>query len=201
MFEEPNDLSGSSLGWIEVITGSMFSGKTEELMRRLRRARYAKKDVKVFKPLIDCRYASDSVVSHDTNHLPCIQISSPKQLYKELGGVDVVGIDEAQFFGDELVPICEDLAASGVRVIVAGLDMDYLGRPFGPMPGLMAVAEYVSKVHAVCAHCGSIAHYSHRISDSTQLFVLGEKDVYEPLCRACFLRALKREKQLMQTAN
>ncbi len=188
-------------GWIEVITGSMFSGKTEELMRRLRRARFAKKSVKVFKPLIDTRYGSDSVVSHDTNHFPCVQIASPNQLYAEAENTDVVGIDEAQFFGEELVAVCESLAADGVRIIVAGLDMDYLGRPFGPMPRLMSIAEYVNKVHAICAHCGSVAQFSHRISDSNQLFVLGEKDVYEPLCRSCFIEALEKEKQLLQTAN
>ncbi len=201
MFEEPNDISMGKQGWIEVITGSMFSGKTEELMRRLRRARYAKKSVKVFKPLIDTRYASDCVVSHDTNHLPCMQISSPRMLVDMAELPDVMGIDEAQFFGDELVSVCERLAAEGVRVIVAGLDMDFLGRPFGPMPQLMAVAEYVTKVHAVCAHCGSVAHYSHRISDSKQLYVLGEKDVYEPLCRSCFIKASVKEADFAKADN
>lgn len=201
MFDDPNDIAPSHAGWIEVITGSMFSGKTEELMRRLRRARYAKKTVKVFKPLLDNRYASDSVVSHDTNHFPCVQITSPDALYSEVGKVDVIGIDEAQFFDDEIVTVCQTLAADGVRVIVAGLDMDYLGRPFGPMPTLMSVAEHVTKVHAVCAHCGSIAHYSHRISDSKQLFVLGEKDIYEPLCRSCFIKATERESKMLKVAE
>lgn len=201
MFDDPNDIAPSHPGWIEVITGSMFSGKTEELMRRLRRAMYARKSVKIFKPLIDTRYAPDSVVSHDTNRLPCVQIMSPELLYNEVGKADVIGVDEAQFFGDEIVTVCESLAAEGVRVIVAGLDMDFLGRPFGPIPHLMAVAEYVTKVHAVCARCGSIAHYSHRISDSTQLFVLGEKDVYEPLCRSCFIKATEQEKKLLKIAD
>lgn len=200
MFDDPNDIAPNP-GWIEVITGSMFSGKTEELMRRLRRARYAKKSVKIFKPRLDNRYASDSVVSHDTNHLPCVQITSPDALYSEIGKVDVIGIDEAQFFGDEIVSVCQALAAEGIRVIVAGLDMDYLGRPFGPMPNLMAVAESVLKVHAVCAHCGALAHYSHRISDSQQLFVLGEKDVYEPLCRSCFIKATESESKSLKMAD
>lgn len=201
MFDDPNDIAPTHPGWIEVITGSMFSGKTEELMRRLRRARFAKKPVKIFKPLLDTRYASDSVVSHDTNHLPCVQITKPEQLYKEIGNAEVIGIDEAQFFGDEIVSVCQTLASDGVRVIVAGLDMDFLGRPFGPMPHLMAVAESVLKVHAVCANCGSLANYSHRISESSQLFVLGEKDVYEPLCRSCFLKAMEAEKKVLRVAE
>lgn len=201
VLDDPNDIAPFNPGWIEVITGSMFSGKTEELMRRLRRARFAKKSVKIFKPLIDNRYASDAVVSHDTNQLPCVQIVNPEPLYNEVGKVDVIGIDEAQFFGDEIVPVCQYLAENGIRVIVAGLDMDFLGRPFGPMPHLMSIAEYVTKVHAVCAHCGSLAHFSHRISNNDQLFVLGEKDVYEPLCRSCFLKATQQENQAQKIAQ
>lgn len=201
MFDELNDQAPDGVGRIEIITGSMFSGKTEELMRRLRRARYAKRRVRVFKPIVDTRYSADSVVSHDSNSLSCIQVSSASQIVNHLGDADVVGIDEAQFFGPELVDVCQSLASDGIRVIVAGLDMDYLGRPFGPMPNLMAVAEHVTKVHAICADCGALAHYSHRISDSNQLLVLGEKDVYEPLCRACFIKAVVREGQLLSAAN
>ncbi len=208
MFDEPQDLSFKKSGWIEVVTGSMFSGKTEELMRRMRRAKYAKKEVRVFKPLVDTRYGTDCVMSHDTNQLACKQIASVSQLLRLLDGpdsnVDVVGIDEAQFFGDELVSVCETLADNGIRVVVAGLDMDFLGRPFGAMPQLMAVAEFVTKVHAICAHCGSAAHYSHRISNRTELLVLGEKDVYEPLCRSCYAKAMALElqdSQMAQAAN
>lgn len=190
MFDELQDLSLNHTGWIEVITGSMFSGKTEELMRRMRRAVIAKKVVKIFKPLIDTRYATDSVVSHDANQIHCVQVASARQILNEVGTADVVGIDEAQFFGSELPDVCRELAEGGVRVVVAGLDMDFQGKPFGAMPQLMATAEFVTKVHAVCACCGAQAHFSHRITDSRQLYVIGEKDVYEPLCRACYMKKM-----------
>ncbi len=194
MFDDPYCIASDGQGWIEVITGSMFSGKTEELMRRLRRASFANKKVKVFKPLIDNRYDAEFVVSHDANHIPCVQISSVSQILSNSLDAQVIGIDEAQFFKDDLPSVCRQLADSGVRVIVAGLDMDFMGRPFGSMPELMAIAEYVSKVHAVCACCGATAYYSHRITASDNLIVLGEKDQYEPLCRACYCRKTIKNK-------
>jgi len=182
-----------SRGFIEVICGSMFSGKTEELIRRLKRARIARQKVEIFKPSIDVRYHDADVVSHDENAIPSTPVASASEILFYAGNAEVVGIDEAQFFDDELVTVCNKLASMGVRVIVAGLDMDYLGNPFGPIPKLLATAEYVTKVHAVCMKCGNLAHYSHRIVESDKLVVLGETDSYEPLCRVCYEEQRKVE--------
>lgn len=179
-------------GRIEVICGSMFSGKTEELIRRLKRAKFANLRVEIFKPKLDVRYSETEVVSHDSNSIPSTPISSSSELIDLCKNVDVVGIDEAQFFDMGIVEVLQNLARSGVRVIVAGLDMDYLGNPFGPIPALMAVAEDVTKVHAICVRCGDLAQYSHRLSDSDKLVELGEKDIYEPLCRRCFEKVQKK---------
>ena len=173
-------------GYIEVICGSMFSGKTEELIRRLKRARIARQKVEIFKPSVDVRYHDADVVSHDENAIHSTPVASASEILFYAGNAEVVGIDEAQFFDNELVAVCNKLASMGVRVIVAGLDMDYLGNPFGPIPELLATAEYVTKVHAVCMKCGNLAHYSHRIINSDKLVVLGETDTYEPLCRVCY---------------
>ena len=189
MFSENHKKSGC----IEVVCGSMFSGKTEELIRRLRRAQFANQKIAIFKPTVDNRYSDVEVVSHDFHKLTSTPIKDPADMLKVGADVQVVGVDEAQFFGDSLVEVCQTLANRGVRVIVAGLDMDYLGQPFGPMPRLMAVAEDVQKVHAICVKCGALATYSHRLSKSQDLVLLGEKDVYEPLCRACFNAARAAE--------
>ncbi|HHN48824.1 MAG TPA: thymidine kinase [Bacteroidales bacterium] len=175
-------------GWIEVITGSMFSGKTEELIRRLKRAKIAKQKVEIFKPAVDTRYDLLNVVSHDENAISSTPVQSSSQILLYVNDADVVGIDEAQFFDNQLYDVCNRLANSGIRVIVAGLDMDFLGKPFGPIPALMAIAEYVTKVHAVCIECGNLAQHSHRIIAGDDLVVLGEKDSYEPLCRVCFIK-------------
>lgn len=184
--------TGSGAGWIEVICGSMFSGKTEELIRRLKRARFANQAVEIFKPQIDVRYSEDEVVSHDTNSIRCTPVDSPSAILLMSTDVDVVAIDEAQFFDEGIVDVCTRLADNGMRVIVAGLDMDYTGRPFGPMPALMARAEYVTKVHAICLRCGGIAQHSHRLTKDDKLVLLGETDSYEPLCRHCFNRAVHK---------
>ena len=176
-------------GWIEVICGSMFSGKTEELIRRLKRAQFAQQKVEIFKPTIDTRYGDEVVVSHDENEIRCTPVPASANIQLLASDIDVVGIDEAQFFDDEIVNICNDLANKGIRVIVAGLDMDFAGKPFGPIPRLLAIAEYVTKVHAICMRCGNLAQYSHRLSDSDKQFLLGEKDLYEPLCRKCYNHA------------
>ena len=181
-------------GSIEVICGSMFSGKTEELIRRMKRAQFANQKVEIYKPCIDVRYSDDQVVSHDAHSIPSTPIDSPASMLLLSSDVEVVGIDEAQFFDDTLVEVVQALANRGVRVIIAGLDTDYMGKPFGPMPALMAVAEDVQKVHAICMKCGSPANHSHRLSESDQLVVLGEKDIYEPLCRHCFNEARGIEK-------
>ena len=173
-------------GWVEVICGSMFSGKTEELIRRLKRARIANLKVRIYKPKIDTRYSEEAVVSHDSHSILSTPVDSARSILLQDEEVDVIGIDEAQFFDDGIVDVVRQLAERGVRVIVAGLDMDYLGKPFGPMPALMAPAEYVTKVHAICVRCGDIAHHSHRLSKSDRLVELGEKDIYEPVCRHCF---------------
>ena len=173
-------------GWIEVIVGSMFSGKTEELIRRLTRARIAKQRVEIFKPEIDKRYDDVNVVSHNENSIRSIPIQNASQILLYIDGMDVVGIDEAQFLDDDLAKVCNYIANQGIRVIVAGLDMDFQGKPFGPIPALMATAEYVTKVHAICMRCGDLAHYSHRTTDSDKLVLLGEMDNYEPLCRKCY---------------
>jgi len=176
-------------GWIEVICGSMFSGKTEELIRRLNRARIAKQKVEIFKPRVDTRYDEISVVSHDANSIVSTPVETASQILLYAEEVDVVGIDEAQFFDSDLMAVCNFLANKGVRVIVAGLDMDFQGNPFGPIPALMATAEYVTKVHAICMRCGNLAQYSHRTIADQSLVVLGEMDSYEPLCRKCYSEA------------
>lgn len=183
--------SGSQIdqrGWIEVICGSMFSGKTEELIRRLKRAKIANQTIKVFKSATDTRYHQANIVSHDHNNLESTPVVQAKDILTLASSVQVIGIDEAQFFDQEIVSVCNQLADQGIRVIVAGLDIDYLGQPFGPMPGLLAIAEQVTKVQAICSRCGQPAYVSHRILADQQLVVLGEKDVYEPLCRQCYLR-------------
>ena len=180
-------------GWIEVICGSMFSGKTEELIRRLKRAKYAKQRIEIFKPEIDTRYDIEKVVSHDENSINSTPVQSSSQILLLSTDIDVVGIDEAQFFDSEIVSVCNRLAKRGVRVIVAGLDMDYLGNPFGPMPALIATAEYVTKVHAICMRCGNLAYVSHRIVENDKLVLLGETDSYEPLCRCCFNEAFEKK--------
>lgn len=173
----------------------MFSGKTEELIRRLRRAQFANQKVEIYKPCIDVRYSEDEVVSHEGHSIPSTPIDSPASMLLLSSDVEVVGIDEAQFFDDTIVEVVQTLANRGIRVIIAGLDQDYLGNPFGPIPALMAVAEDVQKVHAICVKCGSPAQHSHRLSVNDKLVVLGEKDVYEPLCRHCFNKAIETEKQ------
>ena len=191
MFSENHRKSGC----IEVVCGSMFSGKTEELIRRLRRAQFANQKIALFKPTVDNRYSDVEVVSHDFHKLTSTPIKDPADMLKVGPEVKVVGVDEAQFFDDSLVDVCQALANRGVRVIVAGLDMDYLGQPFGPMPRLMAVAEDVQKVHAICVRCGALATFSHRLSKSQDLVLLGEKDIYEPLCRDCFNTARAAEEK------
>ncbi len=188
MFLEKDRNNVRKNGWIEVVCGSMFSGKTEELIRRLKRARIAKQKVEVFKPAIDIRYDEEDVVSHDASKEHSIPVQNASQILFYAEDFEVVGIDEAQFFGNELVGVCNELAEKGKRVIVAGLDMDYLGKPFGPIPQLMASAEYVTKVHAICIRCGDLASYSHRTIAGDKLVVLGETESYEPLCRACFVK-------------
>lgn len=173
-------------GWIEVVCGSMFSGKTEELLRRVKRAQIAGQNVAIFKPSIDTRYADLEVVSHDSNNISAVSVQNSEEILKRAMLAKVVAIDEVQFFDDAIVDVCNKLAANGSRVIVAGLDMDYKGNPFAPMPQLLAVAEYITKVHAICMQCGQLANFSHRISKDEEQVVLGEKDKYEPLCRVCF---------------
>ncbi len=193
MFLETSLNEKRRAGWIEVITGSMFSGKTEELIRRVKRAEIAKQRVKIFKPKLDTRYSEEEVVSHDAKSVKSIPVEKSDDILKNVDDALVVGIDEAQFFDMGIVEVCNKLANMGKRVIVAGLDMDFRGVPFGPMPSLMAIAEYVTKVHAICMRCGELAHYSHRLTESSSLVELGEKDKYEPLCRACYLEATKNE--------
>lgn len=185
MFLEPN-FKGQRSGWIEVICGSMFSGKTEELIRRLRRAKIANQRVEIYKPAKDVRYHESKVVSHDENAISSTPVKESALILDVAPDVRVIGIDEAQFFDDRLPQICETLALRGVRVIVAGLDMDFLGNPFGPMPALLAMAEYVTKVHAICPHCGNLATHSYRLTAEQETVVLGEKDKYEPRCRICY---------------
>jgi len=180
-------------GSIEVICGSMFSGKTEELIRRLKRAQFANQKVEIYKPAVDVRYSEDQVVSHDSHSIPSTPIDSPASMLLLSSDVEVVGIDEAQFFDETLVEVVQKLANQGIRVIVAGLDQDFSGKPFGPIPALMAVAEDVQKVHAICVKCGSLANHSHRLSKSDKLVVLGEKDIYEPLCRHCYNAAMAED--------
>ncbi len=184
MFIEPS-LSGERRGWIEVICGSMFSGKTEELIRRLKRVKIANLKAEIFKPAIDTRYDEEKIVSHDTNFIHSTPVNSSQNILLLAQDVDVVGIDEAQFFDAEIANVCEQLALRGIRVIVAGLDMDYTGKPFGQMPNLLAVADYITKLHAICVKCGNIANISYRKSSAEGQILLGEKDVYEPRCRIC----------------
>ncbi|MCH2489831.1 MAG: thymidine kinase [Flavobacteriales bacterium] len=194
MFLENTVNQKEQFGWIEVICGSMFSGKTEELIRRLKRAKFARQRVEIFKPNVDVRYDEDKVVSHDSNEIRSTPVPAAANIPILADNCDVIGIDEAQFFDDEIVKVCNDLANRGVRVIVAGLDMDFKGNPFGPMPALMATAEYVTKVHAVCTRTGNLANYSYRKSKSDDLVLLGETEEYEPLSRAAYFKAMLREK-------
>lgn len=182
-------------GRIEVVCGSMFSGKTEELIRRMKRAKFAHQRVEIFKPSIDTRYSDDDVVSHDHNVIPSTPIDSSGSILLLSEDIDVVGIDEAQFLDSGLVDVCNKLADRGVRVIVAGLDMDYKGEPFGPIPALCAIADEVTKVHAICVRCGALAYISHRLVCNDHLVLLGEKDQYEPLCRECYQKAVEEEKK------
>lgn len=193
MFLEQSGKRSPKRGWIEVVCGSMFSGKTEELIRRIRRAEFAKQRVGIFKPSTDIRYAEEDVVSHDKRAINCIPVVDSAALLAAVGDLEVVGIDEAQFFDEALTRVCMQLADRGVRVIVAGLDVDFQRRPFGPMPQLMAVAEYVTKVHAICMRCGELAQFSHRTIPSERLVVLGETDSYEPLCRQCYNAAVREK--------
>lgn len=188
IYSEQNGLSTHKRGSIEVICGSMFSGKTEELIRRLKRAQFAKQSVEIFKPKIDTRYSDDEVVSHDRNSIRSTPVESSGSILLMSNDVDVIGIDEAQFFDEGLVEVCNRLADQGIRVIVAGLDMDYKGVPFGPMPALCAIAEDVYKVHAICVRCGSLAYVSHRLVASDKRVLLGETQEYEPICRTCFAK-------------
>ena len=185
MFLEPH-FKGQRSGWIEVICGSMFSGKTEELIRRLKRAKFADQKVEIFKPKIDTRYNERKVVSHDENSILATPIKHSSELLELATGIAVVGVDEAQFFDDKLAEVIQELALNGTRVIVAGLDMDFKGRPFGPIPDILAVAEYITKVHAICSHCGNLATHSYRLTQEGDTVLLGEKDLYEPRCRTCF---------------
>ncbi len=189
MFLENSLNAKEQFGWIEVICGSMFSGKTEELIRRLKRSQFANQKIEIFKPSIDLRYEDEMIISHDQNQIQSTSVPAAANIPILADGCDVVGIDEAQFFDNEIIQVCNHLANSGIRVIVAGLDMDYQGNPFGPMPGLMATAEYVTKVHAVCTRSGNLANYSYRISADKSLVHLGEKESYEPLSRASFFKA------------
>ncbi len=195
MFLENTINPNMSAGWIEVICGSMFSGKTEELIRRLKRAQFAGQSIEIFKPAIDVRYDEDDVVSHDENRIMSTAVESSSNIPLLAANCEVVGIDEAQFFDMGLVEVANQLANEGKRVVVAGLDMDYKGRPFGPMPNLMATAEYVTKVHAICVKTGNLANYSHRKTGGSNLVELGEKDEYEPLSRAAFIEAMKEDKK------
>jgi thymidine kinase len=185
MFIEPH-IKGEKRGWIEVICGSMFSGKTEELIRRLKRARIANLKVEIFKPSMDTRYHEQQIVSHDENAIQSTPVDNSQTIHLLAGEVDVVGIDEAQFFDDQLPEVCDQLAVRGIRVIVAGLDMDYSGQPFGQMPYLLAKAEYITKLHAICVKCGNIANYSYRKGHQAGKILLGEKEAYEPRCRHCY---------------
>ena len=196
LFSEDHIQETNRRGRIEVICGSMFSGKTEELIRRLKRANFAKQKVEIFKPALDTRYSDEEVVSHDHNAIQSTPVDSSASILLFSSNIDVVGIDEAQFFDDGLVDICNQLADNGVRVIIAGLDMDYKRVPFGPIPALCAIADEVTKVHAICVKCGNLAYASHRITKSEKRVLLGEKDTYEPLCRRCFMQSLEEEEKI-----
>lgn len=192
-FSEFNETSRR--GRIEVVCGSMFSGKTEELIRRLKRAKFARQKVEIFKPALDTRYSEVEVVSHDCNHIISTPIETSASILLLANDCDVVGIDEAQFFDNELVDVCNELARRGIRVIVAGLDMDFRCQPFGPMPALMAVADEVTKVHAICVKCGNLAYVSHRLVSGDKQVLLGEKMEYEPLCRECYYEAMSKQQE------
>lgn len=192
-FSEFNETSRR--GRIEVVCGSMFSGKTEELIRRLKRAKFARQKVEIFKPALDTRYSEVEVVSHDSNHIISTPIETSASILLLANDCDVVGIDEAQFFDNELVDVCNELARRGIRVIVAGLDMDFRCQPFGPMPALMAVADEVTKVHAICVKCGNLAYVSHRLVSGDKQVLLGEKMEYEPLCRECYYEAMSKQQE------
>ena len=187
-FSENHIYNTNKTGSIEVICGSMFSGKTEELIRRMKRAQFAKQTVEIFKPAVDTRYGEENVVSHDKNSIPCTPVENSGNIMLLSGDIDVVGIDEAQFFDNAIVEVCNKLANQGIRVIIAGLDMDFKGDPFGPMPALCAIADDVTKVHAICVECGRLAGYSHRLINNEKLVLLGEKEEYQPLCRTCYNR-------------
>ena len=193
MFLENPVYNNEQFGWIEVICGSMFSGKTEELIRRIKRAKIANQKIKVFKPIIDSR-SKNFIESHDESKLECIEVKSSNEILKKIDNCDVIAIDEAQFFDNQIVPVCNKIANNGIRVIIAGLDMDYLGNPFGPMPNLMAISEYVTKVHAVCKQSGNIANYSFRKNNKKDIVVIGEKDKYEPLSRSVFYKKMNKNK-------
>ena len=180
-------------GSIEVIAGSMFSGKTEELIRRLKRARIAGLKVEIFKPALDTRYSDNMIVSHDENSIPSTPVENASMILLLANEVDVVGVDESQFFDDAIVEVCRELANRGIRVVAAGLDMDFAGHPFGPMPALMSTAEYVTKVHAICVDCGNLANYSYRTAEDTSVVLLGEKEAYKPLCRRCYNRNTQKQ--------
>jgi len=195
MFLENTVNHTEQFGWIEVICGSMFSGKTEELIRRLKRAQFAKQRIEIFKPIVDTRYDDEMVVSHDANEIRSTPVPVASNIRLLANDVDVIGIDEAQFFDDEIVAVCNDLANRGIRVIVAGLDMDFKGNPFGPMPALMATAEYVTKVHAVCTKTGNLANYSFRKAVNEDIVFLGETQEYEPLSRAAYYKALLSQRE------
>lgn len=195
MFLENTVNQHKPVGWIEVICGSMFSGKTEELIRRMKRAQIARQNVEIFKPIADTRYSEEDVVSHDMNSIRCTPVENSSNLLIYSDNVDVVGIDEAQFFDEGIVEVVNQLADRGARVIVAGLDMDFKGRPFGPMPYLMAIAEYVTKVHAICVRTGELAHYSHRIKSGNEQVLLGEKSEYEPLSRGAFVKIREEDQE------
>jgi thymidine kinase len=186
MFLENNIIHSGKRGWIEVVTGSMFSGKTEELIRRIRRSEIAQQKVAIFKPKIENRYSEKEVVSHDSNTIHSIPVKEAKEILEFIEDIEVIGIDEAQFFENDLIEVCNQIANKGKRIIIAALDMDFTGKPFGPIPHLLSIAEYVTKVHAICIKCGNLAHYSHRKSDAQKLVILGETDIYEPLCRECY---------------
>ncbi len=190
MFLEQKGNKKQQKGWIEVVCGSMFSGKTEELIRRLKRAEFAKLKVEIFKPSVDTRYDENDVVSHQGTSIRSTPVPASENILLLANDVDVIGIDEAQFFDEQLPMVCEKLANSGIRVIVAGLDMDFAGNPFGPIPALLAKAEYVTKVHAICMNCGDLAQFSHRKTAEDKLVLLGEVDEYEPLCRKCYTSAI-----------
>lgn len=196
-----NNLAGEAHrpGRIEVVCGSMFSGKTEELIRRLKRAEFAKQRVEIFKPALDTRYSEIEVVSHDRNSIMSTPVDSSSSILLLSSDIDVVGIDEAQFFDDGLVAVCNELANKGIRVIVAGLDMDFKGVPFGPIPALCAIADEVTKVHAICVRCGALAYVSHRLVNNEKRVMLGEQAEYEPLCRECYRKAFEEDKNKDKT--